>query len=440
MLTVLQSKISALKNHQGFWRYAANTSWMMAEQILRIFAGIFVGIWVARYLGPEQFGVFSYVLAYTAIFGGIAKLGLDGILVRELIHQPKLHDTYMGTAFWLKAIGALLVIVLMACLVPFTSNNASTNLYIFIIAGGLFFQSFEVVEFYFQSRVLAKVISICKVIQLVLSSIIKIYLVLIQADLFWFVCMTSFDMISLAFSYFIAYRIRGETNFLKCFDADIAKKLLKDSWLLIFSSLVVMIYMRIDQIMIKEMLGDYEVGIYSAAVRLSEAFYFIPVLLTASIFPAIVNARKESAEIYQKRMQRLYAFLIWLAIMIALPMTLLSEWLITLLYSEAYLLAGQVLMIHIWAAVFVFIGVAFSKYLLAENLQKIAFQRTLVGAIVNVCLNFILIPKYGLTGAAVATLLAQFVANYMYDFFDKRLHAQLRVKTQAIFLPLKALK
>ena len=143
MLTVLQSKISALKNHQGFWRYAANTSWMMAEQILRIFAGIFVGIWVARYLGPEQFGVFSYVLAYTAIFGGIAKLGLDGILVRELIHQPKLHDTYMGTAFWLKAIGALLVIVLMACLVPFTSNNASTNLYIFIIAGGLFFKALK---------------------------------------------------------------------------------------------------------------------------------------------------------------------------------------------------------------------------------------------------------------------------------------------------------
>ena len=440
MLTILRSKIIALKTHQGFRRYAVNTTWLMAEQILRIIAGILVGIWVARYLGPEQFGIFSYVLAFTTIFGGIAKLGLDGILVCELIHQPKLQNTYMGTAFWLKVIGAVMVTVFMACIVPFTSNDATTNLYIFIIAGGLFFQGFEVVEFYFQSQVLAKLISICKVIQLIFSSIIKVYLVLIQADLFWFVCVTSLDMFSLAFSYFIAYRIKGNASFFKCFDVEIAKKLLKDSWMLVFSSMVVMIYMRIDQIMIKEMLGDYEVGIYSAAVKLSEAFYFIPVLLSASVFPAIINARKESAALYQKRMQRLYTFLIWLAIIVALPITLLSEWLIMLLFGEAYLPAGQVLMIHIWAAVFVFMGVAFSKYLLAENLQKIAFQRTLLGAIANVCLNFILIPKYGLKGAAIATLLAQFMANYMYDFFDKRLHNQLRFKTQAIFLPFKTLK
>ncbi len=440
MFKSLRSKIIALKNHQGFQRYAANTTWLMAEQILRIIAGILVGIWVARYLGPEQFGIFSYVLAFTTIFGGIAKLGLDGILVRELIHQPKLQNTYMGTAFWLKVIGAVMVTVFMACIVPFTSNDATTNLYIFIIAGGLFFQSFEVVEFYFQSQVLAKLISICKVIQLIFSSIIKVYLVLIQADLFWFVCVTSLDMFSLALSYFIAYRIKGNTSFFKCFNVEIAKKMLKDSWMLVFSSLVVMIYMRIDQIMIKEMLGDYEVGIYSAAVKLSEAFYFIPVLLTASVFPAIINARKESAALYQKRMQRLYTFLIWVAIIVALPMTLLSKWLIMLLYGEAYLPAGQVLMIHIWAAIFVFMGVAFSKYLLAENLQTIAFQRTLLGAIANVCLNFILIPKYGLKGAATATLLAQFMANYMYDFFDKRLHNQLRFKTQAIFLPFKTLK
>ena len=440
MLTILRSKIIALKTHQGFRRYAVNTTWLMAEQILRIIAGILVGIWVARYLGPEKFGIFSYVLAFTTIFGGIAKLGLDGILVRELIHQPKLQNTYMGTAFWLKVIGAVMVTVFMACIVPFTSNDATTNLYIFIIAGGLFFQSFEVVEFYFQSQVLAKLISICKVIQLIFSSIIKVCLVLIQADLFWFVCVTSLDMFSLAFSYFIAYRIKGNASFFKCFDIEIAKKLLKDSWMLVFSSMVVMIYMRIDQIMIKEMLGDYEVGIYSAAVKLSEAFYFLPVLLSASVFPAIINARKESAALYQKRMQRLYTFLIWLAIIVALPITLLSEWLIMLLFGEAYLPAGQVLMIHIWAAVFVFMGVAFSKYLLAENLQKIAFQRTLLGAIANVCLNFILIPKYGLKGAATATLLAQFMANYMYDFFDKRLHNQLRFKTQAIFLPFKTLK
>lgn len=439
MLTALHSKIQALKKHQGFRRYAANTSWLMAEQILRIIAGLLVGIWVARYLGPEQFGLFSYVLAFAAIFGGIAKLGLDGILVRELVNQPELRDTLLGTAFWLKAAGALLAMAIITIILPLTSNDATTILYIFIIAAGLVFQSFEVVEFYFQSQVLAKIVSICKVIQLGLSSVIKVYLVLTQAELLWFVLVTTFDVLSLAITYFIAYKIKKNANFFKCFDGQMAKKLLRDSWPLIFSSLVVMIYMRIDQIMIKEMLGDYEVGVYSAAVRLSEAFYFIPMLLTASIFPAIINAKKHSIKLYQKRLQRLYTFLVWLAICIALPMTLLSDWLVVLLYGEDYLLAGKVLMIHIWAAVFVFLGVAFTKYLLSENFTKISLQRTTLGAVVNVVLNFILIPRYGVTGAAISTLLAQFVANYLYDFFDSRLHGHVVIKTKAIFLPHKSL-
>lgn len=434
------NKIKGLVQHQGFRRYAANTSWMMAEQMLRIVAGLLVGIWVARYLGPEQFGLFNYVLAFTAIFAGIAKLGLDGILVRELINHPQGRDVYLGTAFWLKVIGAFVVMAIMAAVVPFTSNDSTTNLYIFIIAAGLVFQSFEVVEFYFQSQVLAKLVSICKVTQLTLSSLIKIYLVITQADLFWFVCVTAFDTFSLGISYFVAYKIRGNTSFFKCFDSVTAKKLLKDSWPLIFSSLVVMIYMRIDQIMIKEMLGEHEVGIYSAAVRLSEAVYFIPMLLTASVFPAIVNAKKQSLELYHKRLKRLYTFLVWLAIGIAIPVSILNEWVVTLLYGNAYLEAGRVLTIHIWAAVFVFLGVAFGKYLLAENLTRIAFQRSVLGALSNVILNLVLIPIYGGLGAAVATLLAQFIANYVYDFFDRRLHAQLLMKTQAILLPWQAFR
>lgn len=440
MLTSLRTKILALKNHQGFRRYAANTSWMMAEQMLRIIAGLLVGIWVARYLGPQQFGLFSYVLAFTAIFGGIAKLGLDGILVRDLVNQPEKRDTYLGTAFWLKVFGAILVIGLMAIITPFTSNDATTNLFIFIVAGGLVFQSFEVVEFYFQSKVLAKIVSICKVTQLTLSSLIKIYLVVTQADLFWFVCVTAFDTFSLGISYFVAYKIRGNTSFFKCFDGAVAKRLLKDSWPLIFSSIVIMIYMRIDQIMIKEMLGDYEVGIYSAAVRLSEAIYFIPVFIAASVFPAILNAKKQSMILYHVRLKRLYTFLVWLAVCIALPVTFLNEWLITLLYGKAYIEAGPVLMIHIWAAVFVFLGVAFGKYLLAENFTKITFQKSLLGAVSNVVLNLILIPQLGILGAATATLLAQFIANYIYDFFDRRLYAQLRMKTESIFLPWQAFR
>lgn len=410
---------------------------MFGEQFLRIIAGLFVGIWVARYLGPEQYGLFSYVLAFTAIFGGIAKLGLDGIMVRELVKYPKKRDSYLGTAFWLKILGAFIVMGLIAAILPFTSNDATTNLFTFIIAAGLVFQSLEVVEFYFQSKVLAKIVSICKVTQLTLSSIIKIYLVLTETELIWFVLVTALDALSLAISYFVAYQLQKNSAFYKHFDFGIAKQLLKDSWPLIFSAIVVMIYMRIDQIMIKEMLGEYEVGIYSVAVRLSEAFYFIPMLVTKSLFPAILNAKKQSEELYKQRLQRLYTFMVWFAIAIALPMTFLSKWLILQLFGEAYQEAGQVLMIHIWAAIFVFLGVAFSKYLLTENLTKITFQRTLLGAVSNLIFNLWLIPIYGVSGAAVATLLAQFIANIGYDPFDKRLHKQLKMKTKAFFMPWK---
>jgi O-antigen/teichoic acid export membrane protein len=388
---------------------------MMGEQFLRIIAGLLVGIWVARYLGPEQFGLFSYVLAFTAIFGGIAKLGLDGIIVRELVNHPEKRDTYLGTAFWLKVFGAFLVMVIMVAIVPFTSNDSTTNTFIFIIAAGLVFQSFEVVEFYFQSQVLAKIVSICKVIQLALSSLIKVYLVLTQAELLYIVLVTAFDALSLAISYFIAYKIRKNPTFYKHFDFSIAKQLLKDSWPLIFSAIVVMIYMRIDQIMIKEMLGDYEVGIYSAAVRLSEAFYFIPMLITASLFPAILNAKNQSEELYKQRLQRLYTFMVWMAIAIALPMTFLADWLIVMLFGQAYQEAGQVLMIHVWASIFVFLGVASGKWFLTENLQKLALINTAVGATLNVLLNYELIPILGVIGAAYATLISYAAAAYFMN-------------------------
>jgi len=432
------TKVLALLKHQGFLKYLRNTSWLMAEQFLRVIAGLFVGIWVARYLGPEQFGVFSYALAFTAIFAGIAKLGLDGIIVRQLINEPQNRDLYLGTAFWLKVIGAFFVMGLMALIVPFTSNNATTNLFIFIIATGVVFQSFEVVEFYFQSQVMAKIISICKVSQLAISSCMKIYLVISQADLVWFVLVTTFDTLSLAISYFVSYKIRNNSMFYKRFKLNIAKQLLKDSWPLVLSAIVVMIYMRIDQIMIKEILGEYEVGIYSAAVRLSEAFYFIPLLVSASLFPAILNAKKCSEEQYKKRLQQLYTFMVWIAIAIALPVSYLADWLVVFLYGDNYLEAGNVLRIHAWAAMFVFLGVSFSKYLVSENLSKIAFQRTLSGAVSNILLNLWLIPIYGILGAAVATLTSQFVANLGYDVFDRRLHAQLGMKIKSILMPWKA--
>jgi O-antigen/teichoic acid export membrane protein len=190
--------------------------------------------------------------------------------------------------------------------------------------------------------------------------------------------------------------------------------------------------MRIDQIMIKEMLGKREVGLYSAAVRLSEAWYFIPIIITSSLFPSVVNAKKVSESLYYSRIQHLYSFMFLLSFSIALLMTFLSDWMMVLLYGEAYREAGQVLMINIWAGVFVFLGVASSKWFLSEGLQNLLTVNTVIGAIVNVILNFILIPKYGICGAAIATVISQSIASYFMNFLFSETRSNFLRLTKSI--------
>lgn len=425
-------KIQTLKSHSGFQRYLKNTSWLMAEQMLRILAGLFVGVWVARYLGPEQFGIFSYVLAFTAIFSGIARFGLDAIIVRELINHPKQRDSYLGTAFWLKAFGALIVMALMAAIVPFTSNDAATNRYIFIIAAGLVFQSFEVVEFYFQSQVLARLISICKVIQLTLSSLVKIYLVLTQAELIWFVLVTAFDTLTLAISYFLVYRLQKNATFYKRFDLVLARQLLKDSWPLVLSSIVTMLYMRIDQVMIKEMLGNHEVGLYSASIKLVEALYFIPVLLSNSLFPAILNAKKNSNEQYLSRLKLLYRLMFWLGAALSLIFWFIGPAAISLLYGQKYAGAANVISIYSISLPFVFVFVASGKWIVAENLVILSFLRNGAAVIASIVLNLALIPSYGIAGAAVSTVISFMVSSFLFDMLSNTTRGQFLLKLQSV--------
>ncbi|MEM5815949.1 MAG: flippase, partial [Candidatus Aenigmatarchaeota archaeon] len=210
-----------------------------------------------------------------------------------------------------------------------------------------------------------------------------------------------------------------------------AISLLKDSWPLSLSGLVIMVYMRIDHIMIKEMLGAEAVGQYAAAVRISEAWYFVPTVISSSLFPAIINAKKVSEELYYARLQKLYNLMVWIAISVALPMTFLSDWVVNLLYGKAYSQAGDVLMIHIWAGVFVGLLVASGKWFINENLQILAFLRNFSGAVLNIVLNFILIPIYGINGAAVSTLISYSFSALWFDYFNKKTKKMFIIKIKS---------
>ena len=431
---------SKLKSNQGFMRYFKNTSWLFAEKILRMVVGLFVGIWAARYLGPEQFGLFSYAQAFVGLFAAIAGLGLDGIIVRELVKNPSKQAVLLGTAFYLKLIGALLVLLALAGTVTLSHQDSLTTWLIFIIASSTVFQSFNVVDFFFQAKVLSKYVVYVNIISLLISSFVKIGLILTSASLIAFAWVVLFDSVILMLGFVYYFQRHAKLNIKRLnFSKATAINLLKDSWPLILSGLVISIYMKVDQIMIKEMLDAEAVGQYVAAVRLSEAWYFIPMVIASSLFPAIINAKKVSKEFYYAQLQKLYDLMVWIAIAIALPMTFLSDWVIDLLYGVQYDQSGAILMIHIWAAVFVFLGVASSRWFIVENLQKYSLYRTLAGALINVMLNYILIPIYGIYGAAYATLASQVVASYLFNITNKKLRYTFLLQTNAILLPFRKL-
>jgi O-antigen/teichoic acid export membrane protein len=421
--------------NKGAMNYVRNTSWLFAEKALRMFVGLFVGIWVARYLGPEKFGLFNYAVSFVGLFSAFATLGLHVIVVRELVKKDSNEGEILGTAFIMKLVGAIISLILIAVTLYFTSNDQATTILIFIIASSTVLQSFNVIDYYFQSKVMSKYVVYANIISLFISSILKIYFIFINASLNYFAWLVLFDSFILicGLIYFFA---RKNPNFNLnniVFKKTVAVALLKDCWPLILSTVVVSVYMKIDQVMIKNMLDSEAVGQYAAAVRLSEAWYVLPSVIVSSVFPAILNAREANKDLYFQRLQKLYDLMVWLAISIAVPVTFFADEIVTLLYGEAFNQTSYVLMLHIWTAVFVFLGFAFSRYLVAESLTKKSFYRALLGALSNVLLNYILIPKYGITGAAVATLIGQLVSNYLYDIIDKDLHVQFKMKTMSIF-------
>ena len=404
---------------------------MFLEQIFRLFAGLLLGSWVARYLGPDQFGVLSYALAFTAILSSVAKLGLDSLIVQKLVVLPEKAPLFLGTAFWLKLTGAFFSIFCLLVLLPVIPTEQDTKLFILIISSGLLFQSFEVIDFFFQSQALSKFISLCKLIQLLISSIIKIYLIYTKSPLINFVIVSTIDQITLAATYCFVYKQKNHPGFFSVFDSKIGFELLQNSWPLMLSSLVALVYMRIDQIMIDYFLGDRATGIYSATVKVCEVWYFVPVILNAALFPAIINAKRLDSKIYQLRLERFMRLLIFLSFCCAFLTTVFGREIILMLFGPSYLDSLPALKVHSWAGIFVSLGVGSSGWFINEGLQRFAFYRTGLGALINIFLNFFTIPRWGLVGAASATLITQAFSTFLFDAFSSQTRGLFLIKLRS---------
>jgi PST family polysaccharide transporter len=394
-----------------------NTAWLFTEKIVQMGLGLLVGVWVARYLGPEQFGRFNYATAIVGLFTPFAKLGLDSIVVRNLARDSACKEETLGTAFVLKLIGSTVMLFVTVGAIFLitpgaTPDNIETRWLVGVVAVGTIFQSFDIIDYWFQSQIKSKYSVWARNGAYITMCLVRIGLIQMKAPLIAFAIAMATEYALSAIGMVIIYRFNG--NLLKAWQVSLssAKSLLKDSWALILSGIVIMIYMRIDQVMLGQMIGDKSVGIYSAAVKISELWYFAPMAIVNSVFPSIVKAKEISEEVYYNRLQKLFNILSLLAYSVAIPITFLSPWIVTLIYGQYYAEAGPILTVHIWAGLFVSLGVARETWLTTEGLMKFSAATTALGAFVNVVLNFVLIGRYGGFGAAIATVIAQIVAAY----------------------------
>lgn len=414
----LPARLRSALDHSGLRSIIRNMGWLFFDKFVRMGSGLFVGAWIARYLGPEQFGMLNFSIAFAALFGIAATLGLDGIVVRELVKDPSRRNEILGSAFVLKFLGAGITLVSTLLVVKAMQGPNVLMLWLVGLASAAYvFQSLNVIDFFFQSEVRSKYTVYASNAAFGLMTVVKIILVVIRAPLLAFAWATFGEALFTAIFLAIAYQHNHHKIRAWVYKPLVARELMKESWPLLLASVAVMLYMRLDVVMLQQMVGDREVGIYAAATRISEVWYFLPTVIVSSVSPSIINCHALSPTLYTERMKHLYFVMTWLAIGLSVPISLLSGRIVKLLYGHQFETAGPVLAVHLWASVAVFLGIASTQHLLVENLQRISFYRTLIGVACNVVLNLILIPKLGAMGAAIATVVSYFFATFSMVFF-----------------------
>jgi len=409
-------------SHEGFKRYFVNTGWMFVGQIFSLATSFFIGAWIARYLGPENYGILNYALAFAGLFGFIATLGVDSILNRELVKFPERRDELLGTAFRLKLIGGLIAFCLAVIGAIILFDNYLLRLLIILFAVSYILQSLNVISSYFQAEVKARKNVQALVLATLVSSALKVVVILLNYGVIWIMVIYMLDFLWQGLGFIRAYGSSGLKIKSWQFNKNLARKILHDSWLLMLASAAGALYLKIDQVMIGVMLGNREVGLYAVAVKLVEVWYFIPGIICASLFPAIINARKNGLEIYRARLNNLYILLLIIATAIAVVMTFLARPITLFLFGDSYLAAISVLRIYVWSNLGLFLGTAVYQYLIAEDRIKLIFIITGVAMLTNIALNWVLIPKLGLVGAAWATLISYAVVPLGGFYMKKSNH------------------
>ena len=414
-----------------------NSIWLISDRLVRMGLGLLVGVWVARYLGPDGYGSLSFAGSYVMLFSALALFGLESIVVRELVHHPEAEQAILGTTSLIRAAAGLLAYLgAIVTLLVIRPGDRTALLLVALLGSSLLAQAVEVSDLWFQSRVLSRYTVLCRTSAFIISSCLKVLLVLSSASLVAIAAATAVEALLAALLLVLTHaRFSGAGILTWRWDRSWFRRLLTGSVPMVLSGVVLMVYLRIDQVMLGAMAPQAELGLYAAAVRISEVWYFVPTAIVSSVFPGLVALRSTDPVQFEQKLQQLYNLLAFLGYAVALPVTFIAPWLVQLLFGSAYLAAAPLLSVLIWAGLFANLSVVRNAHFIALDWGRSLLWATSLGATANVLLNLLLIPRYGALGAAVATCLSYWVAAHGACYTHRRLWPLATMILRALLLP-----
>lgn len=421
-----------------------NSGWMIGQQVYFMILSLVIGSLSARYLGPSNYGLINYGASLISFFTIISKLGLDGVIINEMIKSPKKQGDYLGVALVMRLVTSIISLFAIVIVVRIIEPN-NDMLYVITLlqSFAIILQSYEVFTYWFQLNLKMKYVSIAMMIAQTVAGILRIGLLVIGASVYWFALSTSIQYIFSAVVVILFFRREKEKNLkLHCSIRD-GKALLCKSYHFIISGLAITLYMQIDKIMIGKIISNEAVGIYTAATTIAALWEFVPTALVNSARPVIIKKYETNHDEYLKRFQQLLLIVSLMSIFVSVGMMLLGKIAVRILYGIQYIEATAPLYILIWSTGFAMIGTVRSIWIVAEGYNKYSKYYILIGAAVNMILNIVLISVWGITGAAIATLISQFVVALIAPLFFSKTRAFVKIyfnaykQIPAIFRKLK---
>jgi len=416
-------------------KYFSNFSWLLVIKVYRILITLFITIWMARYLGPEQFGLYNYALSLVVIFAVFSSLGLEHIFTKELLNKPNEESELFGSSFILKLLGSIILLILVIITILVFKPNNDTLLYmVTLFSISYLFRTLEIIRFWFEAHIQAKNSTVIEAIAISFSTLLKVLMIINEVVVEIFAWTVLSEAIFLVIGLVLIYKQAKQNIYLWKPSLGKMKYLLKEAWPLILAGALYTVYTKVDQIMLGEIVGNESVGLYVAAVNISQGWLFIPIIIGTAFYPVMINSKKNDEEKYYQITQHLLNILALLGIVIATITIFLSEPFILFAFGESYIKSSNVLILHIWGGVFVAMSAISYRYFITEGLQKTSFYRGLVGLVVNIGLNFVLIPRYGAIGAAYATVISLAASLYIFNITNHKTRRMFFMQTRALFL------